>query len=101
LLLAVVVAAALAGVAVADVGRETVVQYQTQGGPVSGVRPTAVGLPDVGASGTVGAGDLPAALRDYHDSGPYEADLAPLAPAAPAPGRRRRISTSACEPPRA
>ena len=39
------------------------------------VRPTGVGLPLVGASGTVGAGDYDTALRSYHDSGDYEKDL--------------------------
>ncbi len=39
------------------------------------VRPTGVGLPLVGAHGTVGAGDYVPALRDYHDSGDYESDL--------------------------
>lgn len=39
------------------------------------VRPTGVGLPLVGAHGTVGAADYVPVLRDYHDSGQYERDL--------------------------
>src|SRR5262249_31016289 len=83
-LILIALAAVVTGVAVAAVGRETVVQYTTADGPVSGVRPTAVGLPDVGASGTVGAGDITTALRTYHDSGQYEDDLVAVAGAAKA-----------------
>jgi predicted secreted acid phosphatase len=39
------------------------------------VRPTATGLPQLGATGTVGAGELVKAVRDYHDSGQYDRDL--------------------------
>ncbi len=42
---------------------------------IMSVRPTGVGLPMVGATGTTGAGDYASALKDYHDSGDYEADL--------------------------
>jgi hypothetical protein len=40
------------------------------------VRPTGVGLPLIGAHGTVGAGDYVPELRAYHDSGRYAKDLA-------------------------
>jgi acid phosphatase len=50
--------------------------YRATGGTFIGLRPTAVGLPQIGMSGTVGAGDLAAALRSYHDSGAYARDLA-------------------------
>ena len=42
--------------------------------PVS-IRPTGVGLPQIGEQGTVGASDLAATLRSYHDGGQYDADL--------------------------
>jgi hypothetical protein len=47
----------------------------SNGTPILSVRPTGVGLPMVGAHGTVGAGDYPSALKDYHDSGEYDKDL--------------------------
>jgi putative acid phosphatase of HAD superfamily subfamily IIIB len=43
--------------------------------PVYSTRPTGVGLPRIGADGTVGAGDFASALRSYHDGGGYEHDL--------------------------
>jgi HAD superfamily, subfamily IIIB (Acid phosphatase) len=46
------------------------------GGGETGVRPTAVGLPLIGASGTIGASDMTSAVRQYHDSGQYDKDLA-------------------------
>jgi acid phosphatase len=52
--------------------------YAAKGGSYVGVRPTAVGLPQLGASGTVGAGELLKAVREYHDSGRYDRDLAVL-----------------------
>jgi predicted secreted acid phosphatase len=45
------------------------------GTPIISVRPTGVGLPLVGADGTVGADDYDSALKTYHDSGDYSADL--------------------------
>ncbi|HSD23923.1 MAG TPA: HAD family acid phosphatase [Solirubrobacterales bacterium] len=42
--------------------------------PVS-IRPTGVGVPEIGAQGTVGISDLAASLRSYHDGGQYESDL--------------------------
>src|SRR5690349_17699305 len=54
----------------------------TSGSVFTSLRPTGVGLPQLGASGTVGAGDLPAALRTYHDGGQYDRDLADVAGAA-------------------
>lgn len=44
--------------------------------PVTTIRPTGVGLPDVGQTGTIGAAELVPALRAYHDSGAYDRDLA-------------------------
>jgi hypothetical protein len=68
-----------AGIAVAA-GGYAVAAGGGNGGGSSGktvsVRPTGVGLPLVGAHGTVGAGDYVPALRDYHDSGQYQRDLA-------------------------
>lgn len=57
-------------------GPQSVVSYSSGHQTVYGVRPTAVGLPDIGESGTVGADALVGALRAYHDSGAYERDLA-------------------------
>jgi predicted secreted acid phosphatase len=54
------------------------------GGHETGVNPTAVGLPLIGASGTIGASDMPNAVRSYHDSGQYDKDLAAVGGAAKA-----------------
>jgi HAD superfamily, subfamily IIIB (Acid phosphatase) len=40
-----------------------------------GLRPTGVGLPQIGMTGTAGAGELASNLRTYHDSGRYGRDL--------------------------
>jgi hypothetical protein len=66
-----------AGVAIAqdlstDNIRETSV---SEGTPIEGLRPTGVGLPEVGVASTTGTGDYPAAVKAYHDSGQYENDL--------------------------
>jgi hypothetical protein len=53
-----------------------VVPYQAPGGTYTGVKPTAVGLPHIGLSGTVGASDFVGRLAGYHDSGDYDRDLA-------------------------
>jgi hypothetical protein len=47
----------------------------TDGTPILGIHPTGEGLPLVGASGTVGAGDYAGPLKGYHDSGGYGQDL--------------------------
>ena len=76
--LAVVVALGACAVAFAGQGGGAV-QYRGAGGAYfSSVRPTGVGLPQIGESGTVGAGDLAASLRRYHDSGAYERDLSTI-----------------------
>ena len=46
-----------------------------QPSPAISIRPTGVGLPEIGEEGTVGASDLGSALRSYHDGGQYESDL--------------------------
>src|SRR6476619_1258738 len=72
---AVVVALCAGAVALAVQGGGTV-QYRGAGGAYfTSVRPTGVGLPQIGESGTVGAGELAASLRKYHDSGTYGRDL--------------------------
>ena len=53
-------------------------------GTETGVRPTGVGLPDIGESGTAGASDFATNLRAYHDSGAYDKDLAAVGGAAKA-----------------
>ena len=77
LLALVAVLAIAAGAFAAGVG-DYPTFYAAKGGSYVGVRPTAVGLPQLGASGTVGAGELVKAVRDYHDSGRYDRDLAVL-----------------------
>jgi predicted secreted acid phosphatase len=62
-------AAALAPAAPAALAREAPTPVQT-------VRPTGVGLPQLGQTQTMGAAELVPALRAYHDSGAYERDLA-------------------------
>ncbi len=59
--------------ALAAGGTRQTAQYS--GTPVYSVRPTGVGLPMVGAAGTVGAGDYATPLENYHDSGDYLKDL--------------------------
>lgn len=46
----------------------------SDGTPIFSVRPTGVGLPRIGADGTIGAGDYASALKSYHDSGAYAKD---------------------------
>lgn len=66
----------LVGVSVAAMQEGTEpVSYKAPGGTEVGLRPTGVGLPSIGESGTVGAGELVKTLTEYHDSGAYEADL--------------------------
>ena len=73
LVVLVVLACATAALA-AGVG-DSPTTYPAKGGSYVGVRPTGVGLPQVNATGTVGAGELVKALRDYHDSGDYGDDV--------------------------
>jgi hypothetical protein len=49
------------------------------GTPLMSVRPTGVGMPLVGAHGTVGAGDYATSLKNYHASGRYRQDLEAVA----------------------
>jgi hypothetical protein len=67
--------ASISAVALADgIGNQSI-KYPAAGGSYIGVKATAVGLPQIGETGTVGASDLPGALRKYHDSGDYDLDL--------------------------
>jgi hypothetical protein len=68
----VTVAAASFGLGTKNI-RET---SRTAGTPVVGLRPSGVGLPMIGAEGTVGVGDYAEEMRPYHDSGAYARDLA-------------------------
>jgi predicted secreted acid phosphatase len=71
----VLVIAATTAVALGEgIGNQSI-RYPATRGTYIGVRATSVGLPQVGLSGTVGASDLPNALRKYHDSGDYDLDL--------------------------
>ena len=76
----------IAGAATSD----RVATYRAASGlQTTGLRPTAVGLPQLGAAGTTGAKELPAALRQYHDSGRYADDLEAVGGAARAELKRR------------
>jgi hypothetical protein len=75
-LLAFAAGAALTGAVTFAVASDRLWHTSTSDGtPISSVRPTGVGLPLVGAHGTLGAGEYTGALRDYHDSGLYARDL--------------------------
>lgn len=67
----------LAGVGLAAGGYAIAAGGKTGGdkNPIYSIRPTGVGLPRIDMHGSVGAGDLPAQLVTYHDSGDYEEDL--------------------------
>jgi predicted secreted acid phosphatase len=52
------------------------------GGNYAGLRPTSVGLPQIGQSGTFYGGTLTSALNAYVSSGQYESDLSAVAGAA-------------------
>jgi len=67
----------IAGIALVAAGYAIAAGGKTGGdkNPIYSIRPTGVGLPRLDMHGTVGAGDLPAALESYHDSGEYESDL--------------------------
>jgi hypothetical protein len=43
--------------------------------PAVSIRPTGVGLPQIGSHGTLAVGQFPNAVRAYHDSGDYARDL--------------------------
>lgn len=59
------------------VGGAFAAKYVTGGDTeVSGIKLTGAGLPDLGSAGTYGITQMPAAIRGYHDSGKYAADLA-------------------------
>jgi HAD superfamily, subfamily IIIB (Acid phosphatase) len=75
-LLALLLVLAIAAGALAAGAGDSPTSYVAKGGTYVGVRPTATGLPQLGATGTVGAGELVKAVRDYHDSGQYDRDLA-------------------------
>jgi hypothetical protein len=74
---ALVVAAFAAGAAVTTaLAGDTVSDGNT---PVVELRPTGVGLPDIGATHTYGIAQMPAEVRAYHDSGLYDNDLSTIA----------------------
>jgi hypothetical protein len=87
---------AVAGALAAGSGNRPVA-YDAAGGNFTGVRPTAVGLPQIGESGTVGAGEFAASLRSYHDSGAYERDLTAVGGAAKAYLDARLVKRSSAD----
>jgi putative acid phosphatase of HAD superfamily subfamily IIIB len=65
--------------------------HLADGTEVSAIKLTGVGLPDIGESATTGVAEFPDSIRDYHDSGRYEADLAEaVAPARTSLARQLR-----------
>jgi HAD superfamily, subfamily IIIB (Acid phosphatase) len=74
-LLAFLLVLAVAAGAIAAGAGDAPTSYTAKGGTYVGVRPTATGLPQLGVSGTVGAGELNKALREYHDSFRYGDDV--------------------------
>jgi predicted secreted acid phosphatase len=72
------------------------VVYPADGGDYTSMRPTGLGLPQIGESGTVGAGSLTDSLNAYVSSGEYENDLSAVAGAATAYLNQRL--TEATEP---
>src|SRR5829696_828103 len=74
--LALVALGAILATAVGAVAKKKPPQpAKPQPSPPVSIRPTGVGVPQIGAQGTVGISDLAAALRSYHDGGQYESDL--------------------------
>ena len=73
--------AVLAGGALAVAGPPGgALSYKAEGNASHvGLRPTGVGLPQIGIGGTAGAGELDSKLRSYHDSGAYGRDLGTVA----------------------
>jgi hypothetical protein len=85
LVLATAAVAAVTGTGAAlAIGDDAPTDYVAPGGTFSGVRPTAVGLPQIGVKGNVGASELATAVKNYHDSGQYGSDLAKTGAAAEA-----------------
>ncbi len=92
---ALVVGAVAATAALGRDSQQAVVPYLADGQTLYGVRPTAVGLPDVGESGTVGANALATWLRAYHDRGAYQRDLSAVDGAAQSYVHQRLVSARA------
>jgi HAD superfamily, subfamily IIIB (Acid phosphatase) len=101
--------AVLAAVAVLAAPAPAFADYESASGATFfGLRPTSLGLPQIGATTTIGAGELPTALRSYHDSGAYDRDVAAtltaarayldarLAPAAPSTAPPAQPTTPRC-----
>ncbi len=74
--LALVALGAILATAVVAVAKKKPAQpAKPQPSPPVSIRPTGVGLPQIGEQATVGASDLASSLRSYHDGGQYESDL--------------------------
>jgi predicted secreted acid phosphatase len=74
--LALVAVGAILATAVVAVAKKKPPQpAKPQPSPPVSIRPTGVGLPQIGEQATVGASDLASSLRSYHDGGLYESDL--------------------------
>ena len=79
----------------APAGAAEPVTYDALGGEYVGLKPTAVGLPQIGGAGSFGAGELSTPLREYHDSGAYADDLGQVGDAARAYLNQRLAENSA------
>lgn len=73
--LALVAFGALLATAVGAIAKKPLQPDQPQPSPPVSIRPTGVGVPLIGAQGTVAISDLADSLRNYHDSGSYASDL--------------------------
>jgi HAD superfamily, subfamily IIIB (Acid phosphatase) len=73
--LALVAFGALLATAVTAIADKPLQPSEPQPSPPVSIRPTGVGVPLIGAQGTVAISDLAASLRNYHDSGSYASDL--------------------------
>jgi HAD superfamily, subfamily IIIB (Acid phosphatase) len=74
--LALVALGAVLATAVAAIAKKKPLQpVKPQPSPPVSIRPTGVGVPLIGAHGTVAISDLADSLRAYHDGGTYGSDL--------------------------
>jgi predicted secreted acid phosphatase len=73
--LALIAFGAVMATAVAALADKPLSPSEPQPSPPVSVRPTGVGVPLIGAQGTVAISDLASSLRNYHDSGTYASDL--------------------------
>ena len=76
--LALILFGAVMATAVAALADKPLTPSEPQPSPPVSIRPTGVGVPLIGAQGTVAISDLANSLRNYHDSGTYASDLSSI-----------------------